>query len=228
MHGYKISIIIPALNEERRIKQTLKQLQHLRKAGHEVILVDGESLDRTIPIAHPLVDQLITSPAGRAIQMNRGAEKATGDILWFLHADSIVPETADTLIIDCFTYKNKVWGRFDISLSGHKPIFRLIEFMMNLRSRITGIATGDQGIFMLRYAFDQIGGFPEIPLMEDIAMSTRLKRIKPPARIKQRLITSSRRWEKHGIIKTILKMWWLRLAFYLGASPRYLANRYYS
>ena len=159
--------------------------------------------------------------------MNNGADKATGDILWFLHADSIIPQSADTTIIDCFTNRTKVWGRFDISLSGQQPIFRMIEYMMNLRSCITGIATGDQGIFMLRYAFDQIGGFAEIPLMEDIAISKRLKRIKPPVCIKQRLTTSSRKWEQQGIIKTILLMWRLRLAYFLGVPPRYLASKYY-
>ncbi len=228
MNGYKISVIIPTLNEESCIGYTLSQLQPLRSEGHEIILCDGGSYDRTIAIAQPLVDQVVTSPAGRAIQMNRGADKATGDILWFLHADTIVPTAVDTIIIDCFTHRTKVWGRFDIRLSGSHPMFRLIELMMNLRSCITGTATGDQGIFMLRYAFDQIGGFAEIPLMEDIAMSTKLKRIKPAVCIKQRLITSSRRWEQHGIVKTILLMWWLRLAYYFGVSPKYLANRYHS
>ncbi len=228
MHGYKISVIIPTLNEEDCLEQTLSPLQQLRSDGHEIILCDGGSRDRTIAIAQPLVDQVVVSPSGRAIQMNRGADRATGDILWFLHTDTIVPTAVDTTIIDCFTHRGKVWGRFDIRLSGSHPMFRLIELMMNLRSCITGIATGDQGIFMLRYAFDQIGGFAEIPLMEDIAMSTKLKRIKPPVCIKQRIISSSRRWEQNGIINTILLMWWLRLVYYFGATPKHLANRYNS
>jgi len=226
MHSFKISIIIPTLNEEESIQQTLAPLQSLRNTGHEIILSDGGSRDHTITIAQPLVDHVVVSPAGRATQMNNGANKATGDILWFLHADSIAPPSADTTIINCFTNRTKVWGRFDIKLSGSKPIYRLIEYMINLRSRITGIATGDQGIFMLRYAFDQIGGFTEIPLMEDIAMSQRLNRIKPPICLKLRLVTSSRRWEQNGVIKTILLMWWLRLAFYFGVSPKYLARSY--
>jgi rSAM/selenodomain-associated transferase 2 len=226
--GYKISIIIPALNEASNIEETLAPLQPLRSAGHEVILSDGGSSDRTTAIAKPLVDKIISSQPGRAVQMNRGAEQAAGDILWFLHADTIPPPNAGSIIIDCLASRSKVWGRFDVSLSGRSPIFRLIEFMMNQRSCITGIATGDQGIFMLRYAFDQVDGFTDIPLMEDIAMSTRLKGIKPPACIEQKLIVSSRKWEENGIIKTVLLMWWLRLAYFFGASPGYLAKQYYS
>ncbi len=225
MYGINISVIIPTLNEEGHIERTLTALQQLRSAGHEIILSDGGSSDRTVAIARPLVDKIVTGASGRAIQMNRGAEQASGDILWFLHADTMVPPAIDT-ILDRLTDRRSPWGRFDIRLSGTRPIFRIIESMMNLRSRITGIATGDQGIFMLRYAFDQVGGFAEIPLMEDIAMSARLKGIGPPACLKQRLLTSSRRWEQNGIVKTILLMWWLRLAYFLGASPDYLARRY--
>jgi rSAM/selenodomain-associated transferase 2 len=227
MLSYKISIIIPSLNEEKCISETLASLQQARIAGHEVILSDGGSIDHTIDIAQPLVDVVVTAQAGRALQMNHGAAQASGDILWFIHADSIVPLDADTYIIDSFTYSDNVWGRFDIRLSGAQRIFRLIEFMINLRSRITGIATGDQGIFMLRYAFDQVGGFAEIPLMEDIAISNKLKRIKAPVYINKKITTSSRRWEQNGIIKTILLMWWLRLAFYFGISPRHLAKIYH-
>ncbi len=225
MYGINISVIIPTLNEEGHIERTLTALQQLRSAGHEIILSDGSSSDRTVAIARPLVDKIVTGASGRAIQMNRGAEQASGDILWFLHADTMVPPAIDT-ILDRLTDRRSPWGRFDIRLSGTRPIFRIIESMMNLRSRITWIATGDQGIFMLRYAFDQVGGFAEIPLMEDIAMSARLKGIGPPACLKQRLLTSSRRWEQNGIVKTILLMWWLRLAYFLGASPDYLARRY--
>jgi rSAM/selenodomain-associated transferase 2 len=227
MLGFKISIIIPTLNEQGCIAQTLKPLQQFRDYGHEIILSDGGSRDHTVSIAKPMIDHLANSPAGRAIQMNRGADMATGDILWFLHADTTVPPGANIAIIDCFTDKPNVWGRFDVRLSGSHPAFRVIEFMINLRSRISGMATGDQGIFMLRYAFDQVGGFSEIPLMEDIAMSQRLKRLKPPVCISQKLITSSRRWEQNGIIKTVLLMWWLRLAYFFGVKPKHLANRYY-
>jgi rSAM/selenodomain-associated transferase 2 len=225
--GYKLSIIIPTLNEADHIEMTLAPLQQLRGNGHEVILSDGGSRDRTTAIASPLVDIVISSPPGRAIQMNRAADQATGDILWFLHADSIPPAGADRIIIDCLAKRSKVWGRFNVRLTGTNPIFRLIEFMMNLRSCITGVATGDQGIFMLRYAFDQIGGFAEIALMEDIAMSAKLKRITPPNCIKQTIVTSSRKWEQNGVIKTVLLMWWLRLAYFFGASPNYLASKYY-
>ncbi len=228
MFGYKISIIIPVLNEASGIGETLAPLQQLRSAGHEIILSDGGSRDRTVAIAEPLVDKIITSPPGRAVQMNRGAGQASGDILWFLHADTIPPPRSDTIIINCLAGKSKVWGRFDVRLSGKQPIFRLIEFMMNRRSCITGIATGDQGIFMLRYAFDQINGFADIPLMEDIALSTKLKGIRSPACIEQKLIVSSRKWEDNGVIKTILLMWWLRLAYFFGISPKYLASKYHS
>jgi rSAM/selenodomain-associated transferase 2 len=226
--GYKISIIIPTLNEEDCIALTLTQLQQLRSAGHEVILSDGGSRDNTISIAKPMVDMVVNSSPGRAIQMNKGAEHTTGDILWFLHADAIPPKDADTIIINCLANKFKAWGRFDVRLSGTKPIFRIIEHMMNWRSCITGIATGDQGIFMLRYAFDQIDGYTEIPLMEDIAISTILKRIKKPVCIKQKLVVSSRKWEKKGVIRTVMLMWWLRLAYFFGASPEYLAKKYHS
>jgi rSAM/selenodomain-associated transferase 2 len=225
MFGYKISIIIPTLNEANRIGLTLAPLQQLRSAGHEIIVSDGGSRDRTTAIAKPMVDKVVSSPPGRAIQLNQGADQATGDILWFLHADTIPPAGADALIIDCLADKSKVWGRFNVRLSGNRRIFRLIERMMNLRSCLTGIATGDQGIFMLRYAFDQIGGYTEISLMEDIAISTKLKRIKSPVCIKQELETSSRKWEENGIIKTILLMWWLRLAYFFGVPPKYLASK---
>ncbi len=228
MFCIKISVIIPTLNEEEGIERTLTSLQHLRSSGHEIILSDGGSSDRTVEIAQPLVDQVVTSKTGRATQMNEGANKATGDILWFLHADTSAPPSAEATIIECLTNKENIWGRFDVRLTGRQPIFRIIEFMINLRSCITGIATGDHGIFMLRYAFDQIGGFPEIPLMEDIAISTRLKRFKSPVCVKQRLITSSRRWEQKGIVKTVLLMWWLRLAYFFGVPPKYLAAIYNS
>ncbi len=218
----RISIIIPALNEAEHLCATLSDLAPLRVAGHELILADGGSHDGTPDLASPLVDKIIQTRSGRAVQMNAGAQAACGDILWFLHADSRIPENAtDTLL-----QSQREWGRFDISLSGRHPLLRIVEKMMNLRSRLTGIATGDQGIFVIRKAFEAIGGYPDIPLMEDIALSKALRRRSRPACLRTRLITSSRRWEQHGILSTIALMWRLRLAYALGTDPSRLAKHY--
>lgn len=222
----RLSIIIPCLNEAVVIKPLLQSLQGLRAQGHEVILVDGGSSDDTQALAGPLVDRLLASERGRARQMNAGARVATGDILWFLHADSALSEDAATHLIDGLSQSPAVWGRFDVRLSGSHPLFRLVAAMMNFRSRLTGICTGDQGIFVTREAFDRVGGYEEIPLMEDIALSHSLKRLSPPLCLRLPLVTSSRRWEQEGIVRTILLMWWLRLAYALGADPHCLARRY--
>ncbi len=219
-----ISIIIPVLNEEAAIENLLQQLQALRQQGHEVIVVDGGSSDKTRLMAEPLADKVLTSSPGRAIQMNRGTEYVRHNIFWFLHADSIVPENAPALI--SVALKKKSWGRFNVRLSGAHIMFRLIAFMMNLRSCITGIATGDQGIFVQKAAFEKVAGFSPLPLMEDIDISKKLKQVSPPACIREKLVTSSRRWEKNGIIRTILLMWRLRLAFWLGVSAHKLVQQY--
>jgi rSAM/selenodomain-associated transferase 2 len=158
--------------------------------------------------------------------MNQGADAATGEVLWFLHADTIVPATAYIPLLDSLSDGTRVWGRFNVRLSGRHTLFRIIEGMMNLRSCITGIATGDQGIFLLRHTFEELGGFEQIPLMEDISLCKKLKRLSRPACINQRIVTSSRRWEEHGIFATILLMWRLRLAYFFGVSPASLATRY--
>ncbi|NOY15728.1 MAG: glycosyltransferase family 2 protein [Gammaproteobacteria bacterium] len=222
----KISIIIPARNEAENIGSLLQSLQMFRKNGHELILVDGYSEDKTASIADPLVDKLIKTPASRALQMNVGAGEATGDVLWFLHADSIVPKQADRLIINAVTMKTFTWGRFDIRLSGRQYLFRLVEASMNLRSRLTGIATGDQGVFVSRGLFYKAGGFPEQCLMEDVALSKHLKKYQAPICLHEKLETSSRRWEQRGIIRTILLMWRLRLAYFLGVPVDKLALHY--
>lgn len=222
----KISIIIPARNEAENIGSLLQSLQMFRKNGHELILVDGYSEDKTASIADPLVDKLIKTPASRALQMNVGAGEATGDVLWFLHADSIVPKQADRLIINAVTMKTFTWGRFDIRLSGRQYLFRLVEASMNLRSRLTGIATGDQGVFVSRGLFYKVGGFPEQCLMEDVALSKHLKKYQAPICLHEKLETSSRRWEQRGIIRTILLMWRLRLAYFLGVPVDKLALHY--
>lgn len=217
---------MPILNEEPILAACLQPLQGLRDAGCELIMIDGGSTDRSREIAAPLADRVVQAERGRAVQMNAGAKVAQGEIFWFLHGDSLPPTAADKLIRQALGGKHH-WGRFDVQLSGNQPLLRMVETLMNLRSRLTGIATGDQGIFVRRSVFKQIGGYPEIPLMEDIALSRALKKISPPACLRQRIITSSRRWEQDGILMTILLMWRLRLAYFLGADPARLARSYY-
>ncbi|MBM3356651.1 MAG: glycosyltransferase [Betaproteobacteria bacterium] len=221
-----LSIIIPCLNEAPGITEALRALGPLRARGAEVIVVDGGSEDGTVARAAPLADRMVTAPRGRASQMNAGAAEARGDILLFLHADSALPADADRLIAEGLRRTGRRWGRFDVTISGRHPLFRVIETMMNLRSRLTGIATGDQGMFVTRPLFAEARGFPDIALMEDIALSSRLKRSGPPLCLRQRITTSARRWEKRGIFRTILLMWRLRLAYWLGADPAKLALRY--
>ena len=219
-----ISIIIPVLNEENSIKELLQQLQTYRKQGHEVIVVDGGSTDKTISISELLSDKVITSEPGRATQMNNGASQAKFDGLWFLHADTLVPEN----VIECIqqALMAQQWGRFNIKLSGSNMLFRIIERMMNFRSCITGIATGDQGIFVKRKIFESVSGYSNIPLMEDVNLSKKLKKLSKPVCLKKQLITSSRRWEKNGILSTIILMWYLRFLYWLGVSTDKLASQY--
>ncbi len=223
----KLSIIIPTLNEATVIGSSLSTLTSLREAGHEVIVVDGGSHDDTLQLAQSRADQIFTANKGRASQMNKGAEIANGDILVFLHVDSTLPPNADSLIIEGLKQNNKTWGRFDVQLAGRQPFLRIVETLMNWRSRISGIVTGDQCLFVCRELFDRIGGFPEIALMEDIAISKRLKRYGQPLCISRRVIASSRRWERQGTLRTILLMWRLRLGYFLGESPEHLARRYH-
>ena len=223
----KLSIIVPCLNEVTHIERTLLPLQALRQRGHEVIVSDGGSTDNTSAIAALLCDKVISSKKGRGIQINTGADHANGNILLFLHADTIAPDNLDELIIDTLNTEKKYWGRFNIKLSGKHWLFRIIEALINLRSCLSGIATGDQGIFLSRQLFNELSGFKNIPLMEDIELSTRLKKTSRPACIKQsHLITSSRRWEQNGIFKTIFLMWRLRLKYFFGTSPIQLAQQY--
>ena len=220
-----ISIIIPTLNESAGIGALLDDLRVARDDGHQIIIADGGSADETLALAAARVDDVVSAPKGRARQLNEGARRARGDILWFLHADSRVPATACAEILRSITTK-RCWGRFNVRLSGSHWLFRLIEHLMNLRSCFTGIATGDQGLFVTRTAFDTVGGVPDIPLMEDIALSKALRRLSRPVCLRTRLTTSSRRWEQKGIIRTILLMWRLRLAYALGADPARLAKAY--
>jgi len=233
MSPLKLSIIIPCLNEAENIFKTLSHLQSLRRRGHEVILSDGGSLDDTLKLSQSLVDHCISSAAGRAIQMNSGAKIANGDILCFLHADTIAPENIDQLILNSMQNTASInqisWGFFSIRLSSTRWPFRVIEWFINQRSCISHIATGDQGIFIYKNLFNNISGFAKITLMEDINFSKRLKKISRPICIKNNtLITSSRRWEKHGIIRTVVLMWKLRLAYFLGINANTLAKVYHS
>ena len=219
-----ISIIIPVLNEEQNVKALLQQLQIYRQQGNEVIVVDGGSDDETVSISKPLADKVITSDAGRAKQMNKGVAESTNEVLWFLHADTSIPENVIETVQESLI-KND-WGRFNIRLSGSHFLFRIIEKMINIRSCLSGVATGDQGIFVKRKTFDSTGGYSEIPLMEDVALSYKLKAISQPVSVKETLTTSSRRWEKNGIIKTILLMWYLRFLYWIGVTPDKLAKLY--
>ncbi len=220
----RLSIIVPAFNEAAGIAPALAALQALRARGHEVIVADGGSSDSTIDLSRPLADSVLASPKGRATQMNSGARAATGDAFVFLHADTRLPERADALIEAALA--THPWGRFDVRIVSAHPMLAVVGAMMNVRSRITGIATGDQAIFVTRTAFEAAGGFPRIALMEDIALSTSLKRIGRPACLEEKVWTSGRRWEKNGVLATIVLMWRLRLAWFLGANPERLARIY--
>lgn len=217
---------MPVLNEAGTIEQTLQSLQILRSRGCEVIVVDGGSSDATISLAQPWVDCVIDSRAGRAVQMNLGAAQAGGEILLFLHADTRLPAQADQLIIDGLSASGCIWGRFNVCLSGKRLIFRVVEKMMNIRSRFTGIATGDQALFITTQSFKSVGGFPAIALMEDIAMSHLLRQHSRPLCLSESVLTSSRRWEKKGVFRTIVLMWYLRMRFFLGADPETLHTIY--
>ncbi len=225
MNTPSVSIIIPVLNEASSIVQVLERLQEFRRQGAEVIVVDGGSNDGTAEHASSLADCVTTSLRGRGRQMNVGAAQAKGEVLLFLHADTLLPPSALTLIRAAIG-NSACWGRFDVRIEGSISGLGMVAFMMNWRSRLTGIATGDQAIFVTREAFRQRGGFPVIPLMEDIVFSSWMRQESPPACLTEKVTTSGRRWEKHGLLRTILMMWWLRIRFYFGASPNDLAREY--
>ena len=223
----RLSVIIPTLDEAAGIAATIAALQPLRAAGHEVIVVDGGSRDGTPDAARQLADRVLTAPRGRATQMNAGADAASGDVLLFLHADTRLPPGAARAVLDGFAASGASWGRFDVRIDGRSPLLALVAWLMNRRSRLTGIATGDQAMFATRAAFAAAGGFPAIALMEDVALSKRLKRISTPLCLRARAVTSGRRWESRGVVRTIVLMWWLRLRYFLGASPERLRRIYY-
>ncbi len=221
-----LSIIIPTLNEAETLGATLQSLQHARGHEVEVVVVDGGSVDDTLGLARPLCDRAETAPRGRAAQMNTGAALARGDVLLFLHADTRMLPGGTGLIHDALRQADNIWGRFDVRIDSKTLLLWLVGAMMNARSRWSGIATGDQAIFVRRAIFERIGGYPDIPIMEDVALSRALCKISRPVCLSAPVITSARRWEQHGAIRTILLMWQLRLAYYCGANPADLAVRY--
>ena len=218
----RLTIVVPVLNEASGLAESLRALAPLRARGHEVIVVDGGSDDASVALAEPLADRVLHARRGRAAQMNAGARAATGEAIVFLHADTRLPPQADEMVLSVL--KENLWGRFDVAIEGRHPMLRVVAAAMNLRSRLTGIATGDQAIFVRRADFP---GFPEIALMEDIALSRVLRRRGPPACLRHRVRTSGRRWESRGVLRTIFLMWRLRALFWLGVPPERLARRYH-
>jgi rSAM/selenodomain-associated transferase 2 len=222
----RISVIIPTLNEAANIEAALVRLQPLRGRGHELVVADGGSRDGTPRLARPLADRVVTAARGRARQMNAGAQAARGEILLFLHADTRLPAEADRLILEGLERTGLAWGRFDVRIDGHHALLGVVSWFMNHRSRLTSVCTGDQSIFVRRDVFARVGGYPPIELMEDIALSKLLRRESRPLRIADAVLTSARRWETRGVLRTVVLMWWLRLRYFFGTSPAHLLRLY--
>lgn len=240
-----VSIVVPVLNDAGPLQRLLSSLQNMRNALWEIIVVDGGSADESLSIAERFADLTLKTAAGRARQMNAGAGAARGEVIWFVHADAII--SADLVsaltqlrflqetVAEESPHKYRVslgradgfWGRCDVRLDQPAPIFRVIETMMNWRSRVTAIATGDQGIFVSRQLFLRMNGYADIPLMEDVELCARLRNEMPPLCLRTRIGASSRRWIQHGTSKTIVLMWWLRLLYFFGVSPSRLYRYYY-
>lgn len=220
-----LCIVVPVLDEAETLAARLHALDPFRQRGARVVVVDGGSQDDTLAIARAHADLALLAPRGRAAQMNAGAAACPADVLLFLHADTALPDDADDLVRRAMQGPCR-WGRFDVHIDSPRRALRLVSTMMNLRSRWTGIATGDQALFVDHALFRRIGGFPDLALMEDIAISRVLKRHGPPACLKQRVRTSARRWQRHGVWRTVLLMWRLRAAYFFGADPKRLAVRY--
>ena len=220
----RLSVIVPTLDEEATIASTLA---HARRPGDvELVVVDGGSRDETVNVARPLADRVLDAPRGRAAQMNAGAAAARGAVLLFLHADTRLPDDYPALVTEALAPADVVGGRFDIRLDAPGLAYRVIERLIGLRSRLTGVATGDQAIFVRRDAFVRVGGYPAIPLMEDIALCRALKRAGRMAALRDVVVTSARRWQRDGLVRTVALMWTLRLAYYAGVSPARLARAY--
>lgn len=222
----RLAIIVPMLNERASLPALLEHLRSWRDQGVEVILVDGGSEDSSALSARASGFRVVDAPRGRARQMNAGAAASQAQGLLFLHADTRLPPTALQQVERALAKAALVWGRFDVQIDGRSRLLSLVGWMMNLRSRLSGIATGDQAIFISRAAFERVGGFPDQPLMEDIEISKRLKRLARPICLRQRVTTSGRRWDSRGPLRTILLMWQLRWAYWRGCPAERLAERY--
>ena len=221
-----LSIVMPVLNEAAGLAAALQALAPFTARGVQLIVADGGSSDGTAALAEAAGATVIPAPRGRALQMNTGAQYASGEVLLFLHADTVLPDDADQLIAQALASGTAIWGRFDVRIAGRSRVLLLVAAFMNMRSRWSGIATGDQAMFMTRAAFAAVGGFPAQPLMEDIEISERLRRLSRPACLTAKVQTSGRRWETRGVWRTVLLMWRLRFAYWRGAAPEHLAELY--
>ena len=221
----RLSIVMPALNEAAGITATLTALAPLRQQGHELIVVDGGSSDATATLAAALADRVLSSARGRASQMNTGAAAASGEVLLFLHADTRLPARAAAAIHEALQ-RGARWGRFDVTIDGRSAWLPLVGFMMNWRSRLSGIATGDQALFVRTALFRELGGFANLPLMEDIELTRRLRAVARPACLRERVLTSGRRWDTRGAWPTIWLMWTLRWRYWRGTPAEELARAY--
>lgn len=221
-----LAIVIPALNEANRLPRLLEQLGPARQRGAEVVVVDGGSDDDTVALAQAAGVRVVSASPGRARQQQAGVDATLGEAIWLLHADSEIDPASDQHIIWALANSGRLWGHFSVRIDGRSPLLRLVARTMNLRSRLTGIATGDQGIFVLRRALSRVGGIPQQPLMEDVELSLRLRERCPPLCLLKRITTSGRRWQQHGVVRTMVLMWRLRLAYALGTPPARLARRY--
>lgn len=220
------AVVVPVLNEAQGVNAVMQQARQLMAQGAHIVFVDGGSADGTPHLLRQNGFEVLVSGTGRARQMNTGARHAPGGILLFLHADTTLPEAALDHVAHALAGR-RVWGRFDVHIAGHSRWLPMVAFMMNRRSRCSGIATGDQALFMTRAAFDAVGGFPELPLMEDIEMSRALKRLSRPVCLRCKATTSGRRWDTRGVWRTILLMWRLRWAYWRGTSAEDIARAYH-
>ncbi len=224
----KLAVVVPVLNEAAALARHLGALVALRERGAVLIVADGGSTDGTQALAATLADAVVAAPRGRAAQMNAGAWHPlarAADALLFLHADTSLPPAADALVAKALA-GGAAWGRFDVQIAGRHPLLPMVAAFMNRRSRASGIATGDQALFVRRAVFDSLGGFAPVPLMEDIEFSARLRRVAPPACLPERVTTDGRRWDQRGFWRTVVLMWRLRAAWAAGADAHHLARRY--
>lgn len=222
----RLSIIVPMLNEAEQLPELFAHLLPYQRAGCEIIFVDGGSVDGSATLPDMAGFMVLCTARGRAKQMNVGASQASGDVLLFLHADTRLPQEAAHYIELALVNKELCWGRFDVCITGRSMMLRVVSRLMNWRSRLTGIATGDQAIFVRRTVFEHLRGFPDQPLMEDVELSKRLLAFSRPACIAHCVTTSGRRWEVRGVWRTILLMWRLRWAYWRGTDAGELARLY--